>query len=796
MKRLYLILFWAAGLAAQSLDQFILIKGASFEKGDVGRPKARPLVRINEYEILDHAVSNGEYKLFTDATSYPVPLHWVNGAIPAGKEHYPVVFVNRDDVRAFLNWLSKRDNRLYRLPRIAELEYAQRGGLKNNRYPWGDGEPKGKANYDEKGERPFNRWNDYLQPSRSGKPNGYGLYGLAGNVWQMAISQSDPATISFKYRIDDLDNVETGIMGGSWARTAEYLRCGYVLGLESGIRYPDTGFRPVRAPAGTDWTIQPRQLVVLSQGTNSNFLSWALLPGDDHDGGFNVYRAASRDQDGFRINQNPVRSGTTFVDTDIKSAPRYNYYVRPVNRAGKEGLRSEWYGCTTKDEPGKNIITTFAPLYRQGSLVPIFGDLSGDGVMDCVIKLDNGNSEMSQDPGVPVQLEAFTSYGRSLWRKDVCWHDHCYGNSNNVPFNVWDMDGDGRAEVVTMLQQGDDLFVALLDGMTGKVKKRAPWPAMVSDFEKSSTRVHLSVVYLNPKTPAVITQSGLYENEIFTAFDNELNQLWQYKSFAETSGSGGHKIEAADVDGDGCQEIFDGTTCLNHDGTMRWSIYRQHPDIVSIHDYIPERPGLEVFYIVESSVHAGVYLVDANSGAVIWKHNREEDPIWTHAHSGWSADIWDGSKGMECISNRTGHGDNYFLLFSATGKLLLQPFPAGYRPLEWDGDATRELETKSANTIGDFDGEKVVPKEQPPANLIQDGRLIMVADIYGDFRDELILNVPTDKGGRAITVVSAATQIPFRYLSATSDREYRLWIARNMGGGYASVYDRELKQLR
>jgi len=51
----------------------------------------------------------------------------------------------------------------------------------------------------------------------------------------------------------------------------------------------------------------------------------------------------------------------------------------------------------------------------------------------------------------------------------------------------------------------------------------------------------------------------------------------------ETNGSGGHKIEVADVNGDGNQEIIYGTTCLNPDGTMRWSIYRQHPDLISIH---------------------------------------------------------------------------------------------------------------------------------------------------------------------------------------------------------------------
>ncbi len=48
-----------------------------------------------------------------------------------------------------------------------------------------------------------------------------------------------------------------------------------------------------------------------------------------------------------------------------------------------------------------------------------------------------------------------------------------------------------------------------------------------------------------------------------------------------------------------------------------------------------------------SGVHAGAYVVDAKTGKIIWKLNREDDPRWEHAHVGWASDIWDGSPGME-----------------------------------------------------------------------------------------------------------------------------------------------------
>jgi formylglycine-generating enzyme required for sulfatase activity/outer membrane protein assembly factor BamB len=773
-------------------DGFVLVKGGVFRRG-TGARQGGAQVRVEDFEILDHPVTNAEYRAFVEATGRQPPLHWQGGRIPAGKEDYPVVFVSRMDAQAYLSWLTAAEGRVYRLPTSMEFEFAARGGLTGCEYPWGDEEPEGKANYDAEGGRRFDRWAEYLKPARWGGRNAFGLYGMAGNVWQLTTDNHDPATERYKYRITGPVEIERSVMGGSWARGASYLKCGYRLSASPGIRHPDIGFRPVRQPAGADWRVQSRKLSAVSLGGGKVVLSWALLGSDRRSTRFNVYRAERRNHAGFLVSEQPVNASTTFVDSGLREDRRYQYYVRPVDESGREGRRSEWVGVTATGEASSTLMT-FEPLFRQGSLVPIFGDLDGDGTLDCVIRLDNGNREMSQDPGLPVQLEAFTSYGRSLWRKDICHHDHCFGSANNVPFNVWDMDHDGKAEIVTRLQIGDDVYVAILDGMTGRVKGKAKWPEMVSDFAKSSTRIHLSIAYLDGQHPAVITQTGLYENEVFAAYDGELNEIWRFNSFAETNGSGGHKIEVADVDGDGRQEVFDGTTCLNPDGTVRWSIYRQHPDIVSIHDYLPDRPGLEVFFIVESSVHAGVYMVDADSGEVIWKVNREDDPRWTHGHRGWTADIWAGSPGIECVSNRAGHNDRNLILFSADGRVLLEPFPDNVTPLEWDGDATRELLNPRDRSLGDFDGRAVVPIENGRVSLPERSSVLMTADLYGDFRDELVVSITRPDGGRAIAVVAATHPVSRRHVTAGDSLDYRLWVGRNMGGGYRSVYDRVLTE--
>ncbi|HYY95468.1 MAG TPA: formylglycine-generating enzyme family protein [Pyrinomonadaceae bacterium] len=153
----------------------------------------RHAVTIDSFYLDRYEVTNGQFKKFLDRNpawrrgSIPARYHngnylkhWGGDTYPKGKADHPVTDVSWYAAVAYCQWAGKR------LPTEAEWEYAARGGLKGKAFPWGD-EPvdKTRANY---GGSQVGA----ATPVGSYPANGYGLFDMAGNVWEFMADEWGP----------------------------------------------------------------------------------------------------------------------------------------------------------------------------------------------------------------------------------------------------------------------------------------------------------------------------------------------------------------------------------------------------------------------------------------------------------------------------------------------------------------------------------------------------------------------------------------------------------------------------
>ncbi len=135
---------------------------------------ATPRRKLNlpGYYIDKYEVTNEQYKKFIDAAGHTPPEYWGGKNFPAGKGRHPVVFVTWKDANAYAKWAGKR------LPTEAEWEKAARGA-DGRIFPWGKKYKRKYANTDEARKGSTTPVGSY----EKGK-SPYGLYDMAGNVWE------------------------------------------------------------------------------------------------------------------------------------------------------------------------------------------------------------------------------------------------------------------------------------------------------------------------------------------------------------------------------------------------------------------------------------------------------------------------------------------------------------------------------------------------------------------------------------------------------------------------------------
>lgn len=557
----------------------------------------------------------------------------------------------------------------------------------------------------------------------------------------------------------------------------------------------------------------PRQMEALDRGVvavqvnNGIFVSWRLLGTDPSSIAFNVYR------NGTKVNSSSIATSTNYVDSGGSSSSVYT--VRPIVN-GVEGAASPQVTVW-----GQNYLTV--PLQRPaGGTTPSgesytyspndasVGDLDGDGKYEIVLKWDPSNAKDNAHDGYtgPVIIDAYRLDGTRLWRINL--GRNIRAGAHYTQFLVYDFDGDGKAEVVMKTADGTvdgtgvvignanadyrnsqgrilsgPEFLSVFDGLSGRALStinyepaRGTVSSWGDNYGNRSDRFLAGVAYLDGQRPSIIMARGYYAKTMVVAYNwrnNQLTKLWTFDSTSSGNGAyagqGNHSLSIGDVDGDSRDEIVYGAMVLDDNGRGLYSTGLGHGDALHLGDFNPNRAGLEVFGVHESTSSAyGAELHDARTGQILWGVHTGAD-----TGRGLAADIDPRYPGAEMwASNGVG-------VRSATGQLITSSTPSINFAIYWDGDLLRELLDHTGGT-GKIDkwnyNNSSMTRLLTATGAVSingtKGNPSLQADILGDWREEVIW--PT-ADSTALRIYTTTALTNHRIYTLMHDPIYRLSVA-------------------
>jgi formylglycine-generating enzyme required for sulfatase activity len=219
----------------------VKIAGGSFTAGAVEQDRrAEPEEKARKAKVADFyidkfPVTNAMYRVYLKDMKIPeseYPDFWDDS--DTDQENHPVVGVSLKEAQAYAEWLSKLFDMKKRLPTEDEWEKAAHGGIEGI-FPWGDESPtvEVRANYN------GNNLYDGTSPvgSFENGVNAFGLFDMAGNVWQWTSTPSEEESEGSPGII---------VKGGSWMDGPNELRVSNRKELDPSQQYGDVGFRLVR----------------------------------------------------------------------------------------------------------------------------------------------------------------------------------------------------------------------------------------------------------------------------------------------------------------------------------------------------------------------------------------------------------------------------------------------------------------------------------------------------------------------------------------------------------------------
>ncbi len=256
---------------------------------------------------------------------------------------------------------------------------------------------------------------------------------------------------------------------------------------------------------------------------------------------------------------------------------------------------------------------------------------------------------------------------------------------------------------------------------------------------------------------------------------------------------GFHSLSAADVDGDGRQEVVYGSATLDDDGSLLYSSYDTmpegsadpgataklgHGDALHVGDLDPNNEGLEIFTVHEGGQWApyGYAMRDAATGEVLWGGYSGRD-----TGRGMVGDIAPDTPGLEAWAslppNEEGEPEG---LFSAAGEPIEGPTPGTNMSIRWGADLTTQFVNGTATdvlqtpTIDDYTDGTVLEAEGTLTNNWTKGNPSLVADIFGDWREELVVRT---EDSSALRVYLSTEVTEHKLYTLMQDPQYRVGVA-------------------
>ena len=551
-----------------------------------------------------------------------------------------------------------------------------------------------------------------------------------------------------------------------------------------------------------------RGLVAVRTNPNQVYISWRLFGTDPSNIAFVVYRGNTK------ITPTPLTDRTNVVDnTNVNGV----YTVRAVINGAEQAASSsasvwaqQYLSIPLQIPAGGKTPDGAAYTYNANDCS--VGDLDGDGEYEIVLKWDPSNAHDNAQSGYTgnVYLDAYKLNGTRLWRIDL--GKNIRAGAHYTQFMVYDLDGDGKAEVACKTADGTvdgtnvvigdakadyrtsngyilsgPEFLTVFNGRTGKamatenyVPARGTVASWGDNYGNRVDRFVAAVAYVDGQRPSLIMGRGYYTRLVRVAWDwrnGKLTRRWTFDSSSSTpgnnryAGQGNHQMSVGDVDGDGKDEICNGASAIDDDSRGLYSNAKGHGDALHMTDIDPDRSGQEVWQCyedVKSYGNTGLGLHDARTGQVLWGVPGTGD-----VGRAMAADIDPRHKGLEVWGAVGG-------LYNCKGKEIASNRPSMNFGIWWDGDLSRELLDGTKLDKWDFSKNgtnRLFTFYQHGGATDSNGSKAnpgLLADLLGDWREEVIYrSYDNTRLLLFTTVIPTSTRI----YTLMHDPQYRVAVA-------------------